>query len=155
MGKGYPAATISDIVSAAGVTQGTFYLYHRNKAAIFSACSLLLKNVGLSLTDIEKIYVAGGFGCYLNVERAITIGLFPDLSPDKFEYLGNTSLLGAYLALLSEDHRESLLEIAKRMTYIDLSSEPDYMGEYTGALFLPHTDETLFPSEKKRLLDRS
>jgi uncharacterized 2Fe-2S/4Fe-4S cluster protein (DUF4445 family) len=121
----------------------------RAKAAIFSACSLLLKNVGLSFSDIEKVYVAGGFGCYLNIEKAITIGLFPDIALERFEYLGNTSLLGAYLALLSADYRNSLDEIAKSMTYIDLSSEANYMNEYTGALFLPHTDDSLFPSIKR------
>jgi len=121
----------------------------RAKAAIFSACSLLMKNVGLSFAEIEKVYIAGGFGNYLNIEKAITIGLFPDIEPTRFEYLGNTSLLGAYLALLSCDHRKKLMQIARSMTYVDLSSEPDYMNEYTGALFLPHTDETLFPTVKR------
>jgi uncharacterized 2Fe-2S/4Fe-4S cluster protein (DUF4445 family) len=120
----------------------------RAKAAIFSACSLLLKNVGLSFADIDKVYIAGGFGRGLNIEKAITIGLFPDIEPARFAYLGNTSLLGAHLALLSADHRRALGEIAGSMTYVDLSSEPSYMDEYTAALFLPHTDATLFPSVK-------
>ncbi len=118
----------------------------RAKAAIYSASSLLLRNVGLSGRDIEKIHVAGGFGRSLNIRNAVTLGMFPDLPPDRFEYLGNTSLMGAYLALLSSDHRKTLNDIAASMTYIDLSSEPNYMHEYTAALFLPHTDETLFPS---------
>ena len=72
--------------------------------------------------------------------------MFPDIAPDRFEYLGNTSLQGACLALLSANQRCALDEIAKSMTYIDLSSEPNYMNEYTAALFLPHTDAKLFPS---------
>ncbi len=118
----------------------------RAKAAIFSAALLLLKNVGVSWRDIEKVHVAGGFGHSLNIRKAIVLGTFPDIAPDRFEYLGNTSLQGACLALLSADQRRKLDEIAKSLTYIDLSSEPNYMNEYTAALFLPHTDATLFPT---------
>jgi uncharacterized 2Fe-2S/4Fe-4S cluster protein (DUF4445 family) len=126
----------------------------RAKAAIYSACSLLLKNVGLKVNDIEKIYVAGGFGSHLNFRHAITIGMLPDIDLDKFEYLGNTSLIGAQLALLSEEFREQLAQIAKSITYVDLSSEPNYMDMYTAALFLPHTDIELFPTVKKTLLSK-
>ena len=117
----------------------------RAKAAIFSAAFLLLRNVGVSWRDIEKFHVAGGFGHSLNIRKAIVLGMFPDIGADRFEYLGNTSLQGACLALLSSDQRRALDEIAKSMTYIDLSSESNYMNEYT-ALFLPHTDAKLFPS---------
>jgi uncharacterized 2Fe-2S/4Fe-4S cluster protein (DUF4445 family) len=118
----------------------------RAKAAIYSACSLFLKKVGVTRAEIQRVYIAGGFGHRLDVPKAITLGLFPDLALDRFEYLGNTSLQGAYLALLSQPHRRRLAEIARTMTYLDLSSEPDYLPEYTAAMFLPHTDATLFPS---------
>jgi len=124
----------------------------RAKAAIYSACSLLIRNVGLKENDIEKIHIAGGFGSFLDIGKSVAIGLFPDLDRDRFEYLGNTSIRGAYYALVSAVHRESLKEIARAMTYIDLSSEPQYMDEYTGALFLPHTDEKRFPSSIKRTM---
>jgi uncharacterized 2Fe-2S/4Fe-4S cluster protein (DUF4445 family) len=122
----------------------------RAKAAIFSACRVFLRNVGLAVADIERVYVAGGFGCHLNVAKAITMGLFPDVDAKRFEYLGNTSLLGAYLALVSASQRKRLADIAKRMTYVDLSSEPGYMDEYTAAMFLPHTDTSLFPRSSKQ-----
>jgi uncharacterized 2Fe-2S/4Fe-4S cluster protein (DUF4445 family) len=118
----------------------------RAKAAIYSACGLFLKKVGVAYTDIDRVFIAGGFGAHLDVQKAIAIGLFPDLAPNRFQYLGNTSLQGALLALLSRMHRQHLAEIARKMTYIDLSCELDYLPEYTGALFLPHTDATLFPS---------
>jgi len=121
----------------------------RTKGAVFSACSLLLKNIGLSFEAIDAVYIAGGFGRYLNIENAIRIGLFPDLMRDKFHYLGNSSLLGAYLVLLSDKNGALVNEIAKRMTYIELNTEPDYMSEYTGSLFLPHTDINLFPSVRQ------
>ena len=121
----------------------------RTKGAVFSACSLLLKNVGLTFKDLAAVYVAGGFGQYLNIENAVRIGLFPDLPRDRFHYLGNSSLLGAFLILLSDKNRDLVNETAAKMTYIELNTEPGYMNEYTGSLFLPHTDMSLFPSVKR------
>ena len=123
----------------------------RTKGAIFSACSLLLKSVGITFDEIDAFYIAGGFGRYLTIENAIRIGLLPDIERNKFHYLGNSSLLGAHLILISEKNREIVNEITENMTYIELNTEPSYMNEYTGALFLPHTDMELFPSVKKTL----
>jgi len=123
----------------------------RTKAAIFSGCSLLLKKVGLAWSDLQRVYVAGGFGRYVAVEQAVTIGLLPDVPEDRFVFLGNSSLAGARLALLSTEERDRALELARTMTYVELSAEPGYMDEYTGALFLPHTDLGVFPSVGERL----
>jgi len=123
----------------------------RTKGAVFSACSLLLKNAGLTFDKIDAFYIAGGFGQHLNIENSIRIGLLPDLERNKFHYIGNSSLLGAYLILLSDKNREMVNEISKKMTYIELNTEPSYMNEYTGALFLPHTKMELFPSVKQIL----
>lgn len=119
------------------------------KGAVFSACSLLIKNVGIEFGDIDTIYIAGGFGQNLSIENAVLIGLLPDLDRDKFHYIGNSSLLGAYLILLSEKNKNLADEIADKMTYIELNTEPRYMNEFTGSLFLPHTDMDLFPSVKR------
>ncbi len=118
----------------------------RAKAAIFSACSLLLNQLELDFTDMANIYIAGGFGHYLNLKNAITIGLLPDLPEEKYQYLGNSSLTGSYMALISKEFQQRQLALAKRITYIDLSTDPNYMDQYTAALFLPHTDSSLFPS---------
>jgi uncharacterized 2Fe-2S/4Fe-4S cluster protein (DUF4445 family) len=120
----------------------------RTKGAVYSACSLLLKQVGLTFGEIEAFYIAGGFGHYLDVENAVRIGLLPDMERVRFHYLGNTSLLGAYLILISDENRKTVEDFAKKMTYIELNTEPSYMNEYTGSLFLPHTDLGLFPSVK-------
>lgn len=120
----------------------------RTKAAVYAACSLLLKQVGLKFNDIQSVYLAGGFGQNLNIENAIRIGLLPDLERDRFAYIGNSSLLGAYLILLCLENWNMVHELADKMTYIELNTEPTYMNEYTGALFLPHTEMKLFPSVK-------
>ena len=116
----------------------------RAKGAVFSACQTLLTSVGLSFADLDRVYVAGGFGRFLNLEEARVIGLLPRLPDDKYVFLGNSSLIGAYLALVSDEQRVKEHEIAHAITYMDLSSEPGYMDQYMAALFLPHTDMTLF-----------
>lgn len=121
----------------------------RTKGAIFSACSLLLKSIGLRFDEVDSFYIAGGFGQNLNIENSIRTGLLPDLERDKFRYLGNTSLLGAYLILRSDKNKNLVNAVANKITYVELNTEPRYMNEYTGALFLPHTEMDLFPSVKR------
>ncbi len=123
----------------------------RTKGAVFSACSLLLKQVGLTFDEVDAFYIAGGFGHHLDIENAIRIGLLPDMERERFHYLGNTSLLGSYLILISDDNRKLVEDVSRKMTYVELNTEPSYMNEYTGALFLPHTDLDLFPTIKKLL----
>ncbi|MBN1542595.1 DUF4445 domain-containing protein [candidate division KSB1 bacterium] len=118
----------------------------RAKAAIYSACSLMLEKIGLEFADLATIYIAGGFGRFLDIEKARIIGLVPDLPREKYRYIGNSSLMGAYMVLVSQDFKERQLDLARRMTYIDLSSEANYMNHYTGALFLPHTERSAFPT---------
>ncbi|MCX5713652.1 MAG: ASKHA domain-containing protein [Candidatus Omnitrophica bacterium] len=118
----------------------------RAKAAIYSALSILIKHMGFSFNDIKKIFIAGGFGTYLDMEKAISIGLLPDMNKKKFEFIGNSSLAGAREALLSEEAREKADEVARKMAYLELSTEPGYMDEYMAALFFPHTDLSLFPN---------
>ncbi|TAN40281.1 MAG: DUF4445 domain-containing protein [Nitrospirae bacterium] len=118
----------------------------RAKAAIYAGVSVLLKEVGLSLDIVDRIYIAGGFGNYLNVDKAIMIGMLPDLPKEKYSFIGNTSVAGAYLCLLSAKMRKEAEEIAARMTYVELSVSRGFMDEYMSALFLPHTDMSLFPT---------
>jgi uncharacterized 2Fe-2S/4Fe-4S cluster protein (DUF4445 family) len=125
----------------------------RAKAAIYSACSLMLKQVGSDFKNIKKIYIAGGFGRYLNIENAITIGLVPDLPREVFQYVGNASLMGAYMVLVSQEYRKRQIELARKMTYIELNTDSHYMDQYMGAMFLPHTNEKLFPSVIKKTVN--
>lgn len=118
----------------------------RSKGAVYSAIIALLNKVEKKLDDIKKIYIAGGFGNYLNIENAIFIGLLPDADRKKYEFIGNSSLAGARMSLLSHDAFMKTREIYKNITYVDLSSEPNYMDEYVASLFFPHTDLGRFPS---------
>jgi uncharacterized 2Fe-2S/4Fe-4S cluster protein (DUF4445 family) len=116
----------------------------RAKAAIFSACVTLLKSVDMSFGAIDKFYIAGGFGRYIDIDDAQTLGLLPCLDCGRFLYIGNSSLAGAFMSLVSERHREKVSELANKITYVDLSSEAGYMDEYVAAMFLPHTDMSMF-----------
>ncbi|WP_122639286.1 corrinoid activation/regeneration protein AcsV [Romboutsia sp. Marseille-P6047] len=123
----------------------------RAKGAIYSGASVLLDSLGMDFSVLDRVYIAGGIGNSLNIENAITIGLLPDVSRDKFKYIGNSSLVGSYLALISRDAKNKLEEIASQMTYVELSVYPGYMDEFVSACFLPHTNIEEFPSVKELL----
>ena len=123
----------------------------RSKAAVYAGASILMAHMGLTFKDINKIYVAGGFGNYLDIKKAIFIGLLPDISIEKFEFIGNSSLSGARIALLSDRAFNKARAIAEKMTYVELSIEPSFMDEYVSAMFLPHTHIELFSSVMETL----
>ena len=118
----------------------------RSKGAIYSAIISLLVKVEKDIKDVKKIYIAGGFGNYLNIENAICIGMLPDVERGVYEFVGNSSLAGARMSLLSAEAFLKTDEIHKGITYIDLSAEPLYMDEYVASLFFPHTNLWRFPS---------
>jgi uncharacterized 2Fe-2S/4Fe-4S cluster protein (DUF4445 family) len=126
----------------------------RAKAAIYAGYSVLCRSVGVELADVEQILIGGAFGQYLDVEKAIRIGLLPDLPVERFHFLGNTSVLGAYAALLCVNVRHDVLDVAAKMTYLELSADNTFMDEYTSALFLPHTDIDTFPTVRALLAAR-
>lgn len=121
------------------------------KGSIYMAAECLLDHVGKRMNEIKHVYIAGGFGNYLAIAKAISIGLLPDLDHDCFQFIGNGSVQGAKMALLSEDAMNHMAHrIAAPMTYVDLSSNHKYMNEYSSCLFLPHTDLERFPSATAR-----
>ncbi|MBI4825771.1 MAG: DUF4445 domain-containing protein [Nitrospirae bacterium] len=120
----------------------------RAKAAIYAGISILLSEVGFTFDDIQKVYIAGGFGKFLDIEKAIILGMLPDMPREKFKFLGNTSVTGAYLCSLSRKLRKEGEKIAERMTYLELSVSRSFMDEYVSGLFIPHTNMDAFPSVK-------
>ncbi len=117
-----------------------------SKAAIYAGFSTLLDQAGLDVSQVDRMIITGGFGQYLNIDKSIEIGLLPDMPRDRFIYLGNSSIVGAYIALLSGEYRQEAVTLCNSMTYIDFSSNRSYMDAFTSALFLPHTDLKKFPS---------
>ena len=118
----------------------------RAKAAIYAGCAVLAQSVGMSMDMISTVLVGGSFGKHINVEKSVQLGLLPDVPWENFQFLGNTSVRGAYMALLDREARQRIAEIARSMTYLELSADNSFYDQFTSALFLPHTDITLFPS---------
>jgi uncharacterized 2Fe-2S/4Fe-4S cluster protein (DUF4445 family) len=127
----------------------------RAKGAIYSGCMTLLAEVGMGMQDIQRIILAGGFGSYVDLEKAMVIGLLPEIDPEKVTFIGNSSLLGAKMSSLSNHIRRHVVEVTRSMTSFELSETPSYMHNYIAALFLPHTDLDQFPRLKARLANRS
>ena len=123
----------------------------RAKGAIFSAIDTLLSSVDMTIDMIDKVYVAGGIGSGINMRNAVNIGMFPDVELEKFHYIGNSSLTGAYAMVLSDGANAKCAEVAANMTYLELSTYPGYMDSFVAACFIPHTDRNLFPSSVQEM----
>ena len=126
----------------------------RAKGAIYSGCLTLLTEVGMGLPDLDRIILAGGFGSYVDLEKAMTIGLLPEVEPHKVTFIGNSSLLGAKMSSLTNRIRKDVVKVTRSMTNFELSETPSYMDNYVAALFLPHTDVNQFPRLKERMRQR-
>jgi uncharacterized 2Fe-2S/4Fe-4S cluster protein (DUF4445 family) len=135
------AEGIGDIV----LTEGDIDNLIRTKGAIYAGCRILLESVGLSFNDLDRVIIAGGFGQFINLERAIFIGLLPELPTDKFMFVGNGALLGARLVSFSREMMKDAQRVSDMMTNIELANNMKFMDEYVAALFLPHTDTMAFP----------
>ena len=123
----------------------------RAKGAIFSAIDTLLSSVDMTIDMIDHVYVAGGIGSGINMKNAVNIGMFPDVELEKFSYIGNSSLTGAYAMVLSDQANAKTHEVAANMTYMELSTHPGYMDSFVAACFLPHTDARLFPNSVQEM----
>jgi uncharacterized 2Fe-2S/4Fe-4S cluster protein (DUF4445 family) len=123
----------------------------RAKGAMYSGCQTLLEEVGLHMENIDQIILAGGFGSYVDLEKSMTIGLLPEIDPDKVIFIGNGSLMGARMSSLTNRIRRDVSAVREKMTNFELSETRSFMDHYVAALFLPHTDMNFFPKLKSRL----
>ena len=123
----------------------------RTKAAIYAGCKVLLDSADLHFQNLDAIIIAGGFGHYIDIESAKVIGLLPDLPDNRFRFIGNGSLSGAHLVSLDSDSWTEAKKIAGVMTNVELSNNNRFMEEFVAAMFLPHTDQGLFPEVMERL----
>lgn len=139
--------TGSDIV----ITEPDIDNLIRAKGAMYAGYQTLLESVEMTPEDLDRVIIAGAFGDYIDLDGAMTIGLLPELSEDKFMFIGNGSLLGARLVSFSNEMLDDAERIARMMTNFELSENPAFMDKYVAALFLPHTDADAFPEVTERL----
>ncbi len=121
----------------------------RAKGAIFSAIDTMLSAVDMTVDCIDRVFVAGGIGSGINMKNSVNIGMLPDVDLSKYQYIGNSSLTGAYAMVMSDQAAEKCDELGANMTYLELSTYPGYMDNFVAACFLPHTDASLFPNSKQ------
>lgn len=126
----------------------------RAKGAIYSGCMTLLEEVGLSMAEVEHIILAGGFGSYIDLEKAMVLGLLPEVDPERVTFIGNGSLMGARMSSLTNKIRQDVVSVTQRMTNFELSETPSYMDNYIAAMFLPHTEIEKFPRLQARMKAR-
>nr|MDO8045891.1 ATP-binding protein [Candidatus Baldrarchaeota archaeon] len=136
------------------VTQKDIREIQLAKAAIHTGCSILMRKRGVSTDLIDKIFVAGAFGNYLNIENSIIIGLLPDVPSSKVKFVGNAAGSGAIMSLISKKEREKAKEITKRTKYIELAIDPSFHMELAASMYLPHKNLDKFPTVKKLLEKR-
>jgi len=136
------SGTGSDLVVADADLQNIL----RTKAAIYGACSVLLRKTDHEAEDLSSIIIAGGFGYHLDIDRAITLGMFPDVPRQRYRFIGNGSVGGARLALLSQRSRREMRSVVRKMTYLELSVDNEFYEEFSSSLFIPHTDTSRFPT---------
>ncbi len=127
----------------------------RAKAAIYAGIKTLVEEIGLEVTDLQQIILAGAFGSFIDLDSAMTVGLLPEIDPDKILYVGNGSLMGAWMSELSNHIRRDVVKVVRRMTSFELSEVAHFQDQYIAGHFLPHTDMSLFPELGKRLLNHS
>ncbi|MEG0997581.1 MAG: ASKHA domain-containing protein [Clostridiales bacterium] len=140
------SATESGIDQDVLITEADVQNLIRAKAAVYAGIRVMLNKMQLPIEVISKILIGGGFGNYLNLSDSIRIGLLPDMPSEQYDFIGNSSLKGAYKALLSRNTFNHSVELGKSLTYLELSDGNDFYDEYVQAMFLPHTDMNLFPS---------
>jgi uncharacterized 2Fe-2S/4Fe-4S cluster protein (DUF4445 family) len=140
-------ATGSDLV----ITEVDIDNLMRAKAAMYAGYVTLLQSVGLSIANLEQVVIAGAFGSFIDLERAITIGVLPELPLERFLFIGNGSLLGARLISFCNDMLDDGERVCRMMTNIELSDHPSFMDNYVAAMFLPHTHQAEFPGVTERL----
>ncbi|HIJ89418.1 MAG: ASKHA domain-containing protein [Desulfobulbaceae bacterium] len=125
----------------------------RAKAAIYAGITTLVEQVGLAITDIEQVILAGAFGSYIDLDSAMTVGLLPQVDADRVLYVGNGSLMGAWMSEMSNHIRRDVVEVVRKMTSFELSEMQSFQEQYIASHFLPHTDISLFPRVAERIAE--
>lgn len=117
--------------------------FMRSKAAMFTLLLVMLRSVGLQFSDIQKVYVAGALGNGINVRKAAGIGMLPEWPEARIIPIGNSSLRGALMILEDRGLLEMEDKITEGITYKHMHDDPEFMKEFSGAIFIPHTNPEL------------
>lgn len=113
------------------------------KAANYSGQLIVMRAAGVQPSDIEKLYLAGGFATYIDVRNAIDIGLIAPVAEDRIVKVGNAAIDGARAVLVSQTRRRSLEERVKHIEHIELETTPDFFEVFVEGCQLKPMPEVL------------
>jgi uncharacterized 2Fe-2S/4Fe-4S cluster protein (DUF4445 family) len=147
-GPAFVVAPASEAAGQAPVLLGQVDLdaLMRSKAAMYAILTTIMHQVGLGFAQLERIYVAGAFGRHIDPRQAVVIGMLPDLPLETYKPAGNSSLAGAQRMLLDSTVRARCQAVVRKITYLELNVNQEFMERFSGCRFIPHTDHRLFPS---------
>jgi uncharacterized 2Fe-2S/4Fe-4S cluster protein (DUF4445 family) len=118
------------------ITRGDIGEIQLAKGAMRAGLNILLEKAGVSEADLDQVIIAGAFGSYIDVDSAVSIGMFPKLPLDRFVQVGNAAGMGARLALVSREQRQEADRIAAQTEYVELTNTPEFTDEFAMAMFL-------------------
>ena len=153
--KEYAAVYATAAESATGsplyFSQTDIHQYLDTKAAAYTMVDCILETAGVSTEDIAHLYLSGAFPAHSDLESAITIGIFPDLSREKYRLLKNSSLEGAKILLLDHTRLAEAKALSENIYCVQFASVPDFLIRMQAAKFIPHTDMNRYPTVKAKL----
>jgi len=135
-------------------SQNDIFGFMDTKAAANTMVAFLLETLGIEPHEIQRVYMAGAFGTYINLEAAITIGLYPDLPRERFVKVGNGSLKGASMLLKDAELLSTVESITNSIVYLSLGEATDFLTKMSAARFLPHTNFELYPTVIEKMKSR-
>jgi uncharacterized 2Fe-2S/4Fe-4S cluster protein (DUF4445 family) len=125
------------------ITQNEIRNFMRSKAAMFTLLLVLTRSVGISFGDIGNVYVSGALGTGIDPVKAVGIGMLPAWPAASVKSLGNSSLEGARMLLVDGGLADTANAVVRKITYKHMHDDPEFMKEYLGAVFIPHTNPDL------------
>ena len=132
-------------------TQTDIRQFTETKAAAHTMVAVLLNTAGMTLEDVDRIYLAGAFGRHIDLESGITIGIYPDAPREKFQNVGNSSLTGACDLLSGKVTPEEADRVAKEIYYVEFAMQETFVEEMRAASFYPHTNLEQYPTVAAKL----
>ena len=110
------------------------------KGSIYAGLDILLRHLGISLDDLERVNIAGAFGNFLRKDTAQAIGLVPNIDPEKVQFIGNAAGVGARMALVDAAARERANRISENCEYVELAGHPGYQDAFVAAIPFPEPE---------------
>jgi uncharacterized 2Fe-2S/4Fe-4S cluster protein (DUF4445 family) len=129
------------------IRQSEIQNFMKSKAAMFTLLLTLTRSVGISFKDIAQIFVSGALGTGIDANKAVAIGMLPAWPADKVKAVGNSSLAGAAMLLRDSDLIETINQVSSKITYKHMHDDPEFMKEFLGAVFIPHTNPELLKAD--------